>query len=444
MLDFKALEETYSSEIDAEEFYKKLEAIAEYVDQAQCLDEAIDFFIQVNEQLAENPHCYRYLGNIYRLQGKYEQSLSCLQKAIEMSRETPLLFEVLYNQGMLHREHNKLVEAKVCFDDIIKHHPQSARVHYSLSCLLLYEGRYKQGWQKHRWRISVDTHMQQLRDFFQLPEWEGEGGSRVLILPEQGIGDKVMYAAFFATLPKNGHYTIVLSTRLVELFQRSFPTFEIVEGTQENMAQLKREHFDAYCFMGCVPRIVNKMTPTASAFLTSKPYEYRQNANQDHSKKRRVGISWRGGVGVEREKRSIDLQQWTLVLEMTEVFIVNLQYDTQPQEMQQLQSQGIDVNLAPEVDALNDMDAFASLVASCDVVITVDNSTAHLAGALGVPVWILLPHVPNWRWQQEGEQSYWYSSARLFRQNFEKCWDELIRHVVAQLEISVNLDPVSQ
>jgi len=427
--DFKELEKAYAFTSEEKIFAKKLENIAEFIDKEKCFNKGIEFFSKVNDQIAENPYCYRYIGNIYRLQGEYEKSLRNLQKSIAMLEGKTLRFEVLYNLGMLYREHNKLVEAKECFEEIIRAYPQSTMVHHSLSCLLLYEGRLHEGWQQHYWRILLDNKMQQLKGFFQLPEWENKAESRILILPEQGVGDKIMFAAFFSSFPNNRQYTVVVSTRLVSIFKRSFPALNIVEGTQRNLGQLKKQDFDAYCFIGCLPRILNKPTPDNSVFLKAKPY-LRGNT---YPKKLRVGLSWRGGTGIEREKRSIDLKLWLPILKNPEISFVNLQYDSEQSETESLQPHGINIYSDRTVNALKDMDAFASLVSSCDIVITVDNSTAHLAGALGIPTCLLLSNAPNWRWQNNGDKSYWYQSVRLFRQGGEGCWECVIKQVAATL-----------
>jgi tetratricopeptide (TPR) repeat protein len=427
--DFKELEKAYVCTSEEKIFAKKLENIAEFIDKEKCFNKGIEFFSKVNDQIAENPYCYRYIGNIYRLQGEYEKSLQHLQKAIIMLEGKALRFEVLYNLGMLYREHNKLIEAKECFEEIIRAYPQSTMVHHSLSCLLLYEGRLHEGWQQHYWRILLDKKMQKLKDFFQLSEWKNKAESRILILPEQGVGDKIMFAAFFSSLPKSKQYTVIVSTRLVSIFKRSFPALNIVEGTQRNLGQLKKQGFDAYCFMGCLSRILKKPTPDNLVFLKAKPYLWENT----HPKKLRVGLSWRGGTGVEREKRSIDLKLWLPILKVQDVNFVNLQYDAEELETESLQSHGITIYSDERVNALEDMDAFASLVSSCDIVITVDNSTAHLAGALGIPTWLLLSNAPNWRWKNNGDKSYWYQSVRLFRQSDECCWECVIKQVAATL-----------
>jgi len=247
-----------------------------------------------------------------------------------------------------------------------------------------------------------------------------------------------MFSAFFSLLPKNRHYTAVISTRLFAIFERSFPTINIIEGTQKNIEGLKKKHFDAYCFMGCLPRILNKSIPNNLAFLKTTPYSCKKYMNKTQSKKIRVGISWRGGTEIEQERRTINLKIWLPLLKIPEVSFINLQYDVQQTEIELLKSHEINIFSDKNANALEDMNIFSSLIYSCDIIITVDNSTAHLAGALGIPTWILLPNVPNWRWGKNGDKSYWYESVSLFRQSDDKCWGNLMNKVATQLAENIN------
>lgn len=428
MIDFKSFEKAYYSTQEENFFSEKLEHIAKVVDKEKCFSQGIEFFIDVNNRITENPYCHRYIGNIYRVQGEYQQSLQHLEKAIVMLEGATLRFEVLYELGMLYRDHNKLLEAKACFEEIIKSYPQSAMVQYSLSCLLIYQGSFYKGWEKHHHRIQNDEKMTELKQYFDLPEWANKSESHILILPEQGVGDKIMFAAYFSSLPNDRHYTVVVSTRLRSLFKASFPSLNIVEGTQKNIAQLKKNKFDAYCFIGCLPRILKLSVPDASAFLRPLP-----SLQERSVKNLRVGISWRGGIGIEREKRSMLLELWLPILKISDIHFVNLQYDTEKLEVDFFEFHGINIYTDETIDASTDFDAFGGLASDCDVVITVDNSIAHLAGALGVPTWVLLPHVPNWRWGEKGEKTYWYQSVQLFRQVQPRCWGDVIKKVNLQL-----------
>ena len=142
----------------------------------------------------------------------------------------------------------------------------------------------------------------------------------------------------------------------------------------------------------------------------------------------KIGISWRGGkhLSVKRE-RSIPLEKWHRLFALKELHFINLQYGDCTAELQELQRQmGITIYDWDDSDPLLNLDDFAAQISALDLVISVDNSTAHIAGALGVPVWTLLPFNCDWRWMQDFTDTPWYKSMRLFRQKICGDWDGVI------------------
>ncbi|MAG94529.1 MAG: hypothetical protein CMJ48_12380 [Planctomycetaceae bacterium] len=148
-----------------------------------------------------------------------------------------------------------------------------------------------------------------------------------------------------------------------------------------------------------------------------------------------VGVSWRGGNRPEiKRRKSTRLQQWSELLSTSNVTFVNLQYGLDSEERTLIDSaESARLRHWRHPDPLTEFDDFASLVGALDLVISVSNTTAHLAGALGVPVWVLLPDIPDWRWQLERSDSAWYASARLFRQQTAGDWKGVLRDVGAEL-----------
>jgi hypothetical protein len=141
-----------------------------------------------------------------------------------------------------------------------------------------------------------------------------------------------------------------------------------------------------------------------------------------------IGISWRGGKALSvRRERSIELVKWEKVLSLAGVHYINLQYGNCADELMEIQNtSGIVIHDWKEADPLKDLDDFAAQIAALDLVISVDNSTVHMAGALGVPVWTLLPFDCDWRWMQHCEDSPWYKTMRLFRQRVPGDWGNVI------------------
>ncbi|MCH7782306.1 methyltransferase domain-containing protein [candidate division KSB1 bacterium] len=149
----------------------------------------------------------------------------------------------------------------------------------------------------------------------------------------------------------------------------------------------------------------------------------------------KVGISWQGGnKPAIRKSRSTTLDQWMPLLKMPGIDFVNLQYGDCTQELEELRNES-DVTIShwEESDPLQDLDGFAAQISALDLVISIDNSTVHMAGALGVPVWTLLPVSPNWRWMLERDDSPWYPSMRLFRQTEPMEWESVFARVADEL-----------
>ena len=132
----------------------------------------------------------------------------------------------------------------------------------------------------------------------------------------------------------------------------------------------------------------------------------------------KIGISWRGGGGdLVRNRRSLALASWARMLRRDSEHVVNLQYGDCAQELAAAErSHGLSIADWDDADPLADLDGFAAQVAALDLVISIDNATVHMAGALGRPVWALLPKPADWRWGTEGDETVWYDSLRLFRQ----------------------------
>ena len=147
-----------------------------------------------------------------------------------------------------------------------------------------------------------------------------------------------------------------------------------------------------------------------------------------------VGISWRGGSGDTAQARSTVLADWAPLLRQSRLGFINLQYGDCRAELTAVREEaGVEVLHDEAVDPLKDLDGFAAQTAAMDLVISIDNSTVHMAGALGMPVWVLLPAVPDWRWMLGRSDSPWYSSVRLFRQLAPGAWTPVIASVAQEL-----------
>ena len=150
-----------------------------------------------------------------------------------------------------------------------------------------------------------------------------------------------------------------------------------------------------------------------------------------------VGISWKS-TGINRRRallKSTVLEEWTSILSQQDCYFINLQYGDVKEELAQLQQQtGLIIYQDEEIDSLRNLDDFAAQVSALDLVISTSNTTVHVAGALGKPVWTLLSYIPDWRWMLEREDTPWYPSMRLFRQSETGDWPRIFAQVNSALE----------
>jgi hypothetical protein len=223
--------------------------------------------------------------------------------------------------------------------------------------------------------------------------------------------------------------------RLLPLLQRAMPQLHFYSAQQS----LPRDSYDHHIPMAS---LCGKLRPTAASF--QRPGGPLLIADRERSKALRstldatgrflCGISWRSNSPVLGARKSLALQQIAYALVHPDVQLVSLQYGAVSHELAALRdSAGIDVLEVTSVDNSNDIDGLAALIDACDLVISISNTTVHLAGGLGKPTWVLLHHVPDWRWGLHDERSLWYPSLRLFRQRVNNEWEETLHRVRGHL-----------
>ncbi len=313
-------------------------------------------------------------------------------------------------------------EAVALYERTIAGHPESANAHAGYALSLLGAGDYARGWDEYEWRLRVLRGG--IRREFPFPLWQGEdlSGRCLFVYSEQGIGDEIMFASCFNDLlALAGHCVLESSTRLVPLFERSFPGATILSRDRSRMPDWSRlPAIDVHVAAGSVPRFLRKRAqsfPEREAYLSAAP------ARVQHWRERlmgagpgkKVGIAWTGGLpGTLRAARSFSLEALRPLLATPGASFVALEFLDCGAEVAAFNRGGqAHVHWWPE--ALKTLDETAALVSALDLVITVTTATAHLAGALGRPTWVLVPRVPTWRYMWQGERVPWYPSMRVLR-----------------------------
>jgi len=402
------------------------------------LEEAV-WYLQKAVSLAQNsPEFHCNLGLVYNRQGLFGQAVIESRKAISLN---PHYLQAYNNLGTALMELGKFAEANTAFEKAISIQPDCAQAHHNRALVLLLTGQFQQGWAEYEWRWPNENFSTPIRPFTQ-QWWNGteQNIQKLLIWGEQGVGDEVQFAGLIRHITSQRIEVLVeCDKRLVLILRRSFPRATILERTDPPSALLKDPSITHQLPMASIPGVFG-LTPNSIAF--DKPYMVPHKEKRDrfrseyksNTDKLLVGISFKSGNRQEGKKRSIALEQWGPILKVKGARFVNLQYGDYSRELQQACKRfGVEILEDKRVDPLKDLDNFTAQLAAMDLVISVDNSTVHFAGALGLEVWTLLPTVPDWRWMTKGDRTHWYSTMRLFRQEQRGNWEPVISRVAAKL-----------
>ena len=296
----------------------------------------------------------------------------------------------------------------------LKLKPELPVAHWNLSLALLEKGIWDRGWDEHDWGLRMQkgttTAMRvdrQLGD--NVPYWDGTPGKTVAVYGEQGLGDEIMFASMLPDLMKQNDVVVECHKRLKHLFEHSFPGVTFYGTREDREITWPYDHkLDYRVSIGSLGKWFRRKKED----FPGLPYLSAESAPK--GEKFRVGISWTGGQKAGRVlTRSVPLPWWPSILN-NDCEFVSLQYTDCDAELEVMAKDGYKIKTFPEVKA-EDYYETAKLVMSCDLIITVCTSVVHLAGALGVPCWVMVPNRPAWRYGVSGPMP-WYKSVRLYRQ----------------------------
>lgn len=381
------------------------------------------------------------LGGVLTEQQKYLEAVDVCNKMISIQ---PGLAQAYYNCSVALQATGQRTEAMENLLIAIKLKPDYAQAHSDLSLILLLQGDFKDGWKHHEWRMMAEKAKDQIPASF--PVWRGEPltDKVIFVRAEQGIGDEVMFASCFPDLVKKepGQIIVECDSRLVPLFKRSFPEINVQGKREEKSLQWLSEfkNIDYQVAMGSLPlffRSAIQCFPDNPKFLQASP-ELRDKWTQRFSEigeGLKIGISWRGGSKDSmKASRSIEPHLWKPVLQTAGAHFINLQYGDCAEDIALFESQtGTKIHDWEDADPLTDLDNFAAQISALDLVISIDNSTVHFSGSVGVPTWILTPAIPDWRWMLERKDSPWYQTVKLFRQGTDVNWPNVFSDIKGEL-----------
>ncbi|MEM1176083.1 MAG: tetratricopeptide repeat protein [Pseudomonadota bacterium] len=404
---------------------------------ADKLDEAIAAYRHALRLKPSYREAFENLGVALADSGDGAGARGAYENAIRLGDTSAL---VRHNLGALEREFGRFDEAAAHFERALAINPAYPEARLKLAQMQLASGDIDAGLRGLEWRnYAADSGSRLPIRPCPFPVYPGGDVGRVLVEAEQGVGDEVMFASCLPDLLAVSDRVVVqCDARLLPLFARSFPGAEFIDAAAASAAQHAAGPFDWRLPAGSLPTHFRR---EQDDFADGGAY-LRADEQQVAAFKERlaslpgslnIGLSWRGGADARaRAGRSQSLKAFRWLLERDDCNVINLQYGDHRAEIEQAGNGLVDWD---DVDPLTDLDGFASLVASLDLVVSVDNSTVHFAGALGVPTFVLVPATGEWRWMTQSRATApWYSSLTLFHQPRRGDWEAPLAAVRAAVD----------
>jgi tetratricopeptide (TPR) repeat protein len=366
------------------------------------------------------------LGRSFFDKEQFDKALACYEKVIRLN---PNFAQAYMNLGLVLRIKGRHEEALSCYQKVIQINPDDAEAHWNMANVLLLTGNFKPGWKEYVWLWKTIDCKKQRREFSQ-PAWNGCDikGRTILLYAEYGFGDTIQFIRFAPLVAERGVKVIVECQReLVSLLQDS-------EGVQKVIPQGdKLPDFDLQCSLMLLPvlfEISIDTIPNKIPYLTANPAlvkKWHKRLLHDNSKMK-IGIVW---SGVSTSKKFCPLETFVPLAQLKCISFYSLQKGEAVKEVMNIPK---GMQLYDYSNELTDFSDTAALIENLDLVISIDTSVAHLAGALGKPIWTLVPFVPDWRWLLNREDSPWYPTMKLFRQPLIGDWKSVFSTVLDNLQ----------
>ena len=396
------------------------------------LNDARQIYEKILQKQTNHFDALQLLATIYTQVKQHEVSLQYFDKALQINKSNAAVFN---NRGTALKELKRLDDALKSYDEALRIKPDYADATWNKSLLLILTENYIDGWMLYEARLEKDDTKKNYPSYPQLV-WRGQEniqGKKILIHSEQGLGDTIQFVRYLEQVHQLGSEIILEVPKTLSKLISTIKTPITVVDKGGNLPE-----FDAYCPLLSLPYVFKT---TVETIPSSVPYLFadKQKVNEWESRlgqktRKRIGLVWSGSTGHKNDhNRSIQLEVFDELLKLPfEWHSLQKEYRTEDKKC---------LDSHPEVkqhqDELDDFTDTAALIECMDLVISVDTSVAHLAGALGKSTWILLPFIPDYRWMLDREDCPWYPTAELLRQDESRDWNKVIASLVSRLK-SIN------
>ena len=383
------------------------------------LEEALHLMQQSIDVGINTPLYFRNIAEVYRISGRLDEALSAGRRAAMLDPDNPV---ILSNLAIIHVSRGEAAEADHCERAALSLDPGYANAHFGLAALLLAHGDMEQGWEEYEWRFCMPGAAVNLPPHGR-PQWDGRPlpAERLLVVADQGTGDVIQFGRYLPWVMERCPKPLIASPAAVR------PILAQLGGDRFFTGWDHIPDYDCYVPLSGLPRLAGTRLasiPAGNPYLAADPsrrlaWKARLSALMPRGMLR-VGLVWAGRPDhAWNHVRSMHLADLAPLFSLDGTVLVSLQKGERASEA------GAYFGSAPLLQVgcdMKDWDDTMAVIANLDVVVSVDTAVAHLAAAMGRRVFLLLPHVAEWRWLQARHDSPWYPTMRLFRQEPDRSW----------------------
>ena len=375
---------------------------------------------------------HRNLCEIYRVLGRFDEALATGARAVALDPADP---HCHHNLGIAHYDCLALDEAISCGERALMVDPSFAGGHFGIAEASLLRGDFARGWEEYEWRSQL-VGVPALMPPSDRPQWDGhpiDRGRNLLLVADQGYGDAIQFARYIPWAKARCPDIVIACSRELQPVVAQLPGAGLIFDHWS-----RAPDFAAFCPLSGLPRLAGTTLGTIPAEI---PYLHADEAKFAIWAERlwsllprgyrRIGIVWAGRSTHRNDwRRSTRLGTFAPLAALPQVALISLQKGPAQAEIGGYWGHAPLLNLGPEIRDFADTMA---IIECLELIVAVDTSVAHLAGAMGKPVWIMLPYAPDWRWLLDRSDSPWYPSARLFRQSADRRWEPVMAEIAADL-----------
>lgn len=375
------------------------------------------------------------LGTTLQDRQLWDDAIASYQRALQID---PDHLQARNNLGSLLAQQGRLVEAVEHYDHCLRLDPQCAQTRWNRAVAWLRLGNFVQGWSEYEWRFQLDEIVPQQ---FNVPLWDGWPleGRTILLHAEQGLGDTIQMVRFAAEVQARGGRVVLACQRPLVRLMQTCAGIEQVLGVDDTLPP-----FDVHVPLLSLPRILGTTLATLPAsvpyLFADRKLENRWRGELNDYTGLKIGVVWQGSSKYSSDRfRSFRLSEFLPISRLPGVMLFSLQKGFGSEQLSELDGQLSIVDLGQRLDETTGpfLDT-AAVLRHLDLVIAPDTVIAHLAGALGVPVWTAVSAAPDWRWLLDREDCPWYPTMRVFQQRKLGDWSEAFGRMAQELDRMLN------